>query len=162
LNLIEQIDSHSFLYLIEIGEPQDNLLRLIISEAQSRKTPEDVVIEGMTLTNSHELVADEACTAYEVIFQNYVAYSVRNESFVTVDKTEMCTGRRFQIYSQSRFLDYVRVATFASDDFPGKLGHYGINCLNHIVDVVAVSEPIISIIRSAEQIVGPERGEPVS
>lgn len=153
LNLIEQIESHSFLYLVEIGEPQDNVLRLIISEAQARKTPEDVVIEGLTLTNSRELVADEACAAYEVIFQNYVAYSVRNESFVTIDQTEICTGRLFQTYSQSRFLDHVGVATFASDDFPGKLGHYGINCLNHIIDVVSVSQPLISVIRSAEQIV---------
>ncbi len=131
MNLIEQIDTHQFIYLIEIGEPRDNALRLIISEAQARKTPEDVVIEGFTLTNSKELIADEACTAYEVIFQNYVAYSVRNESFVTVNDSEVSTGRLFQTYSQSRFLNYVRVATFASDDFPGKLAHYGINCLNH-------------------------------
>ncbi len=148
LDLIEQIDSHSFLYLIEISEPHDNVLRLIVSEAQSRKTPDDVVIEGMKLTNAFELVSDGSCTAYEVIFQHYVAYSVRNESFVTVDKTEMCTGRLFKTYSQSRFLDYVGVATFASDDFPGKLGHYGVNCLNHIVDVVSSAQPLISIIRS--------------
>ena len=151
MNIIEQIESHRFIYLIEISEPQDNVLRLVISEAQARKTPEDMVIEGLTLTNTRELIADEACAAYEVIFQNYVAYSVRNESFVTVDESEICTGRLFQTYSHSRFLDYVRVATFASDDFPGKLEHYGINCLNHIVDVVSVSKPIISIIRSVGQ-----------
>jgi hypothetical protein len=76
LNPIEQIESHRFLYLLEIGEPRDNVLRLVISEAQERKTPEDVVIEGFTLTNSHELIADETGTAYEFIFQTYVVYSV--------------------------------------------------------------------------------------
>jgi hypothetical protein len=149
LNLIEQIESHRFLYLLELGEPRDNVLRLIISQAQERKTPEDVVIEGLTLTNSHELIADEACTAYEIIFQTYVAYSVVNESFASVDDSEIFTGHLFRTYSKSRFLDYIGVATFASDDFPGKLTHYGVNCLNHFIDVVSSAEPIISVIRDA-------------
>lgn len=151
MNLIEQIDSHRFLYLIEIGEPQDNILRLVISEAQERKTAQDFQIGNLTLTNTKELIADEACTAYQIIFENYVAYSVRNESFVIVDESEICTGRLFQTYSQSRFLEYVRISTFASDDFPGKLAHYGINCLNHIVDIVSVSQPNISVIGRSEQ-----------
>jgi hypothetical protein len=162
LNIIEQIESHRFLYLVEIGEPRDNVLRLVISEAQQRKTPEDVVIEGFTLTNSHELIADEACTAYEIIFQTYVAYSVVNESFASVDDSEIFTGHLFRTYSKSRFLDYIGVASFASNDFPGPLQHYGVNCLNHFIDIVSAANPIISIIRRAEQIVAPERGQPLS
>lgn len=146
MNLIDQIESHRFLYLLEVGEPRDNVLRLIISEAQERKTAQDLVIEGLTLTNSHELIADEACTAYEIIFQTYVAYSVVNESFASVDDSEVFIGHLFRSYSKSRFLDYVGVATFASDDFPGKLRHYGVNCLNHFVDIVSATEPIISVI----------------
>ncbi len=157
MNVIEQIESHRFRYLLEIGEPGDNVLRLVISEAQARKTPEDVVIEGFTLTNSHDLIADEGCIAYEIIFQTYVAYSVVNESFASVDDSEVFTGHLFRTYSKSRFLDYVGVATFASNDFPGPLQHYGVNCLNHFVDIVSAAEPIVSIIRSAEQIVGRER-----
>lgn len=102
---------------------------------------------GLTLTNSHELIADEACTAYEIIFPTYVAYSVVNESFASVDDSEVFTGHLFRSYSKSRFLGYVGVATFASDDFPGKLRHYGVNCLNHFVDIVSATEPIISVIR---------------
>lgn len=114
----------------------------------------DVVLSSI-LSDAKELVADESCKAYEILFQDYVAYSVRNESFVSVDESEQWTGRLFQTYSRSHFLDYVRVATFASDDHPGKLGHYGINCLNHIVDVVSASQPIISLIRRAQQLVVP-------
>ena len=77
----------------------------------------------------------------------YVAYSVVNESFASVDDSELFTGHLFRNYSKSRFLDYVGVATFASDDFPGKLRHYGVNCLNHFVDIVSATEPIISVIR---------------
>jgi hypothetical protein len=166
LDVIDQIESHRFIYLIEINEPSDNVLRLVISEAQERKTSEDLkmgdVVLSSVLSDVNELVADESCNAYEILFQDYVAYGVRDESFVTPDESEKWTGRLFQVYSRSHFLDYVRVATFASDDYPGKLGHYGINCLNHIVDIVSASQPIISLIRGAQQIVGPERGRPPS
>jgi hypothetical protein len=151
--VIEQIESHRFIYLVEINEPRDNVLRLVISEAQERETSEGLKIGNevlsSVLSDAKELVADESCNAYAILFQDYVAYSVRNESFVSVDESETWTGRLFQTYSRSHFLDYVRVATFASDDYPGKLGHYGINCLNHIVDVVSASQPIISLVRGA-------------
>lgn len=164
--MIDQIESHRFIYLIEINEPSDNVLRIVISEAQQRETSEDLKVGDVVLSNVlsdvKELVADESCNAYEILFQDYVAYSVRDESFVSVDESEKWTGRLFQTYSRSHFLDYVRVATFASDDHPGKLRHYGINCLNHIVDVVSASQPMISLIRGAQQIVGPEREQPVS
>lgn len=51
------------------------------------------------------------------------------------------TGRYFRIDSQSRFPDYVGVATFASDDYPGKATHYEIACLDHIVEVLSAEEP---------------------
>src|SRR3989442_5310762 len=153
MNVIEQIESHRFIYLVEINEPRDNVLRLVIAEAKERETSEELkigdVVLSSVLSDAKELVADESCNAYEILFQDYVAYSVRNESFVSVDESETWTGRLFQTYSRSHFLDYVRVATFASDDYPGELGHYGINCLNHIVDVISASQPIISLIRGA-------------
>ena len=158
--MIDQIESHRFIYLIEINEPSDNVLRIVISEAQEREPSEDLklgdAVLSSVLSDAKELVADELCTAYEILFQDYVAYSVRNESFVSVDESEQWTGRLFQKYSRSHFLDYIRVATFASDDYPGKLGLYGINCLNHIVDVISASQPTVSLIRGAQQIVGRE------
>jgi hypothetical protein len=35
------------------------------------------------------------------------------------------------------FLDYVANGTSASEDYPGPFRHIGINCLNHIIDVVS-------------------------
>ncbi|MGI8653716.1 MAG: hypothetical protein ACR2LC_00700 [Pyrinomonadaceae bacterium] len=155
MNLIEQIDRHTYLYLTEIGEPEDNVLRLVIEEARASGEPEDMKIGDVTLSGAKSIVSDESCYAYEVLFGSYVAYAVMNESYdVGQNESEEFTGRLFCVYSKSRFLDYVRVATFASDDYPGKLNHYGINCLNHIVDVVCVGEPEISILRRAQQVAG--------
>jgi hypothetical protein len=154
MNLIEQIDRHAYLYLTEIGEPKDNVLRLVIEEARASGEPEDMKIGDVTLPGARSIVSDEYCYAYEVLFGNYVAYSVRNESYVGQDESEEYTGRLFCVYSKSRFLDYVRLATFASDDYPGKLNHHGINCLNHIVDIISVEEPRIDILRRAQQVIG--------
>ena len=35
------------------------------------------------------------------------------------------------------------VPTFASEEYPGPYKHYGVNCLNHIIDIVSETDPII-------------------
>ena len=147
MNLTDQINRHRYLYLTDISEPEDNVLRLVIEEARASGEPEEVRIGEVLLSGVSPVVSDEHCNAYEVVFSSYVAYCVRNESFTLQGKSEEFVGRLFCVYSKSHFLDHVRVATFASDDFPGKLNHYGINCLNHIADVVSVEEPAINILR---------------
>ena len=151
MNLTDQINRHRYLYLTDISEPEDNVLRLVIEEARAGGEPEELKIGEVLLSGASPVVSDEHCNAYEILFGSYVAYCVRNESFVGQNKSGEFVGRLFCVYSKSHFLDYVRVATFASDDFPSKLNHYGINCLNHITDVVSVEEPVISILRHARR-----------
>jgi len=43
--------------------------------------------------------------------------------------------------TQAPELDFIEQATFASDSYPDPMTHWGIFCLNHIVDVVSCSEP---------------------
>ena len=146
---VDQINQHAYLYLTEIGEPEDNVLRLVIEEARPSGEPQELKIGDVTLSGARPIVSDDTCFAYEVVFGSYVAYSVRNESYTLEDKSEEFTGHLFRAYSKSHFLDYIRVATIASDDYPGKLNHYEIVCGNHIVDVVSIGEPVICIVRRA-------------
>ena len=121
----------------------------MIKEAKAGGEIEE--IGNATVSNYCPIVSDESCYAYEIVFDQYVAYSIRNECFVSQDDSEEFIGRLICLYSKSHFLDYVRAATFASDEYPGHLRHYGINCLNHIIDVVSVDEPKINIARQAQQ-----------
>jgi hypothetical protein len=146
MNLRDQIDSHEYLYLGEIGEPEVNVLRVVVDEAKS--LTDDVEIPDTPFLGK-PIVSDETCRRYEIIFPSYVAYAVLNESFAKVDDYEQHTGRYFRIYSKSHFLDYLGVATFASDDYPGKSTHYEIACLDHIVEVVSAEEPEIREIARA-------------
>src|SRR5829696_9636163 len=144
---VDQINQHAYLYLTEIGEPEDNVLRLVIEEARASGEPEEMKIGDVVLSGARPIVSDDTCYAYEVVFGGYVAYSVRNESYTPEDKSEEYTGRLFRVYSKSHFLDYVWVATFASDEYPGKLNHYEVVCENHMVDVVSIGEPEIIVVR---------------
>ncbi len=146
--MIDQIDKHKWLYLTAIGEPEDNTLRLVIEEARSDKNLQPTKIGDLDLGKTSRIVSDAKCFAYELIFEWYVAYSVRDESYTQFDETEVRTGQSACVYTKSKFLDYARSSTFATDEYPGPITHYGFNCLNHIVDVAALEEPNIKVIRT--------------
>ena len=141
MNLREQIDSHEYLYFAEIGEPEVNVLRVVVEEAKASNNSDVEIPDTPFMGNP--IISDETCCRYEITFPSYVAYAVLNESLAKVVDYEKYTGRYFRVYSKSYFLDYLGVATFASDDYPGKSTHYEIACLDHIVEVVSVNEPEI-------------------
>src|SRR5215813_7315257 len=147
MDLLELINQHRYLYLIEICEPEDNVLKLVIAEAKASDSREDIRIGSLVLDAATIVVAEDS-SIYEIIFDQYIAYSVRNESYTQLDEEEEREGRLACIYTKSKFLDYVRASTFACDDFPGPFKHYGFNCENHIVDIVSVSPPKIVELRS--------------
>ena len=149
MNLTEQINQHQYLYLTEIGESDVNVLRIVVVEAKASSETETIDVGSAKITEVHPIEPDETSCKYEIMFGSYIAYSVLNESFASVGESEEYSGRFFRIYSKSRFVDYVRAATFASDDYPGKSTHYEIACLDHIVDIVSVDEPHISLLPRA-------------
>lgn len=148
MNLIEQINKHKYLYLTEIGEPSENVLRLVIEQATTSDEERDLKIGETTISGLRDIISDERCFAYEIIFESYIAYSVLNESYAQVDESEIFTGNLFRIYSKSNFLDYLKLSTFAAEDYPGKFEHYELVALNHVVEVASVDAPQINVLRS--------------
>lgn len=147
--LLIDIDSCEYLYLREISEPADNELRLLIEEAGTRleSSSLDLKVTGVEFSNLSPIESSDESRLFEVTWETYIAYSVRNESFAKIDPYEEHEGTRACLYSKSRFLDYVANATFASEDYPGPFRHIGINCLNHIIDVISTSVPTIRDLR---------------
>ncbi len=145
MDMIEQINSCDWFYLAQIGEPKDNMLRLVIEEAVLG-TPEDINLGGLPLPQAQRIISTDQCLAYEIIFRTYIAYVVCNESFAKSDPGDVFTGRHFRMYRKSQFLSYVRETTLACDLHPGPYKHFEIICLNHVVDVASVDEPSIRIL----------------
>jgi hypothetical protein len=144
----EWIEACKWIFLREIGEPEDNSLRLVVEEAKANGPPEDIeMLPGKIISGTRAVESDTTCRAFELLWPSYVSYSIRNESYCSVDDDEKWEGRLFCLYSKSHFLDYVARATFASAEYPGPLRHWGVNCLNHIIDVVSTFEPEIREIK---------------
>jgi hypothetical protein len=74
MNPIEQIDSHEYLYLSEMSEPDVNVLRIVIEEAKaSQSETRTLEVGSAKLSELRPIVADESCQGYEIMFGTYVA-----------------------------------------------------------------------------------------
>jgi hypothetical protein len=142
-----ELDSCDYLFLREATELDYHGLHLVVEEGIPSLEAVSIKVGGTEITGGHRVEATAESRLFDVVWQSYVAYSVRNESFVGRDEYEISVGRRLRIYSKSRFLDFIGSATFATDEYPGPLQHIGVYCENHIVDVVSTKEPQVRLIR---------------
>jgi hypothetical protein len=142
--LTAELDSCSYLFLRDLSERGDNSLRLLLEEGAPRPEAESLVIAGVEIKDLHRVQSNDQSRLFEVIWTNYVIFSVTNESYGLIDRNEeLMSGRKFQILTKSRFIDYLRSATFATDEYPGPTTHCRINCESQIIDVVATLMPNI-------------------
>jgi hypothetical protein len=124
-----------------MGEPQTNALRLVVAEGKVSEQLSSVNVGGTHL-ESHSVEIDSTSRSFEFIWKRYVAFLVLNESFgapSTAD--EIFEGQNVRLYSQSRFLQYVKSASIASGEYPGRLLHFEIICQFHVVEVVSTEPP---------------------
>ncbi|MEH7355593.1 hypothetical protein V7150_18865 [Neobacillus drentensis] len=143
----ELLNYQGYIYLNSIYEPRYNLLILDIDRCKViGYQADEQTEEGISVSSYGSIDVDETLPIIRIEFNWYIAYSVRNESFTVSDEYEVFDGEAFSIYSKSRYLDFIKVSTIASDFHPGPFKHYGINALNHIIDVVSTEPPIISFI----------------
>lgn len=130
-------------YLIDIGEPRDNSLRLVVvqTKLQDSQSP----IPGVSGILARAILPTKKQRPLELLWRSYGAYSVRNESFADWDQYEQARSGRLSIREKSAYLDFVAASTMASDFHPGPFRHWELVCLNHVVDVVSCVEPEIKL-----------------
>ena len=81
---------------------------------------------------------------YEIVFEKYIMYQIRNESFANPDENSKISGKYFVIIKNSSYLKMVKNITFYNDIFDDKYMHYGIFSWNHVIDIIAAEEPKIA------------------
>jgi hypothetical protein len=143
-----EIDSCYSLFLRDITEPRENSLRLVLEEAFVLPEEATVAVGGTEIAGGHPIRSVEGSRLFEIVWDFYVAYSVRNESYVTRDESEEFSGRLARIYSKSHFLDYISRATFARNEHPGPPRHIEFVSECHIIDVVSTEPPRVRQIRA--------------
>lgn len=125
---LKELQNVLFIGLIE---PEVNQLRLSFCKSKVS----DIAEPFMDGEKSSPII--------QVDFHSYIAYSIKNEFFTSGDDYEEFDGKTFRIYKKSRYLDFISNGIFASKDFPKPYKHYGICCIDNVVDIISTSEPIV-------------------
>ena len=140
-------------FLLSLQDGPDNTLRIVIAfpmegdegtnlddfPKQYASKVEDMLVRSRPVYEDMEQV-------YEIVFEDYVIYQNRNESYTVWDNYEIRRGHYLVIFEKSRLLDYYENVLFDFDDEETKRDkrkHYGIYTENHILDVISNSEPKI-------------------
>jgi hypothetical protein len=142
-DLIDQINSHKWLYLDRLYEETDLELCVIVDEAKVLGGEPEALPNASAYG---QIVSDETCRKYIITFKNYIAYCVTNETCAGAGNEEQFTGTLFRTYANSHFLDYISAS---SNGVPATLSgytHYEVVTLNQIIDVATPCEPDIEIV----------------
>lgn len=145
---LADLDTCHSLFLCEIGEPEQNCLRLLIEDAFVLPQEATIRFGNSEITGGRPVESTENSRLFEVTWNNYVAYNVANESYSTRTESEEFSGRLARLYSKSHFLEYISRATLVSKEYPGPLRHVQIICECHIVDAVSTEFPQVRLRQS--------------
>jgi hypothetical protein len=119
-------------------EPKENSLRLAVAEAITIM-PKEEISAPASLWAPIRITSDSR--RFELVWKDYVGYSVRNEGFAQSDKEPPSEAGIFLERKTSAYLRFIEETTFATSVIQ-TMRHWEIK-LNHCVDVVSFSEPII-------------------
>ena len=134
-------------YILNINDNIDNVLKIIVSLPYSGEKGSEASNTGNKnldeiLKKAYPVLIDYN-EIYEIVFENYIMYQIRNESFANPDENSKISGKYFVIIKNSSYLKMVKNITFYSDIFDDKYIHYGIFSWNHVVDIISAEKPKI-------------------
>ena len=145
-------------FLLSLEDTPDNVLRIVIAfpmegeeGADIDDFPEPYKSRVEDILIHSRPVSEDPNQVYEIVFDDYVIYQNRNESYTVWDDYEIRRGNYLIIFEKSRLLDYYEDVLFDFDDEETKREkrkHYGIYTENHILDVISNSEPRIQKIEN--------------
>lgn len=134
-------------FLLSLSDSCDNELKIIIAlskqgEMGARSENSNNPKLREILASAYSVYADED-RVYEINFNDYIIYQIRNESYTAFDSYNISKGKYLMIYEKSRLLDYYKDVIFDFDSERTERKHYGICTGNHIIDVISSEPPTI-------------------
>lgn len=142
MNYYDIINEAKIIFITNISEPDLNTLEIELTIGKAGELEEDPILANLNIGPTRRIFYDESSEVYKVTFHEYVAYSVINESYATIEVEEF-VGTNLLICTKSAFLDYVSKDTFALANYPGEFKHYVFTSEHHVINVVSTVEPDI-------------------
>jgi len=149
------IDACENLFVEAIGELDELELCILLVEGRRQAYTVSAIASMPELGLGHPVIPDELSRRIFVRFPSHkiVSYTVLNESYGEYPKPpEEFIGRLFRTFSKSHLLDYTYATCNGTLEFEPFVAHYEIACLNHVIDVVALAEPEVSVVRRAASV----------
>ena len=136
-------------FLLSLEDTPDNVLRIVIAfpmegeeGADIDDFPEPYKSRVEDILIHSRPVSEDPNQVFEIVFDDYVIYQNRNESYTVPDDYEIGRGNYLIIFEKSRLLDYYEDVLFDFDDEETKREKRN-DTENHILDVISNSEPRI-------------------
>jgi hypothetical protein len=150
------LDSCSYIFLVSHEEAPDTLdLRIVVHEARAEKKLSQIdsgdAELDQVLGGSYAVKSDPSFKEFTIIFENYVGFSIRNESYVNPEPEEDYS-KKLRSYPRSTFLDFIASSTFAQQVVNEPILHFAVVCADHVVDVACAAPPIIKFTSIAESL----------
>ena len=136
-------------FLLSLSDGQDLTLRVVIAfpkDGEAGTDPRSLNEKVKELLDKYVPVGADMDQVYERVFENYILYQMRNESYTSWDEYEVRKGRYLIVFERSRLLDYYEDAIFDFDSEETRKTqrkHYGIYTENHILDIISNEPPKI-------------------
>ena len=137
------------LFVTHLSEPAQNELRIVVTEGLLGELT-GIAIAGHDLGEGRPIEITDASRSFEIKWDSYVAYAVRNESYWKDEDGEPPYSGNLERRYSSAFQRYASETTFADDEYPGPLEHWSLATLTHVVDVISVGPPRVTKVHSAE------------
>ena len=139
-------------FILEINDSENNRLHIVL--ALSCKGEKGADTDFFQNPNLNKLLKEvtpvfpDENNVYEIIFEEYILYQTRNESYCFLDNYDIRNGQYLILFERSRLLDYFQTVTdcckFSDGSFyPDEWKHYGIYTANHIIDIISHKKPLI-------------------
>lgn len=130
------------LHLCSVNVGLDDTLGLVVRYAVSQPGRSVIGRDGWDIMSYPTKV--EPSETFRISFHSYVTFSVRVEHFFRPDVDAEFEGSQFVRFKKSRYLKFVSETSYGEDVHPGSNYHFGIYCLNQLVDVVSQEAPYVA------------------
>lgn len=149
------IDECRHLFMEAIGELDELELCILLEEVRPKPSsvPLSPTLPYVEVVIPAAIEAPPLRILMRFPHRKIVSYTVLDESYGKYPEApEEFSGRLFRTFSKSHLLDYTYATTNGLLQLLQlSVTHYEICCENHVIDVVAVAEPEISLLGRSER-----------
>jgi len=132
------------LHLCRVNVGLDDTLELVVRHAVSQTARSVIGHDGWEIMSFPTKV--EPSDTFSITFRSYTSFSIRLEHLFPPDANAEFEGTQFIRFKKSQYLEFVASTRYGEDAHHGSNYHYGLYCLNQLVDVVSKEAPYVAFL----------------